>query len=643
MMGSSNFEITIKDCEFESNEGGDGGGAIGVQQDMTSKIQDCKFKSNNAATGGAILVSDEAKVIVDKSSFESNNARFGASLAQNLDGSFRVSDSDFRKGEAVFDGGAVFASLIATGCSRFDNVRFDNNQAVVAGGAFYFAARTPPVCSDEWKKKKSDNDNSDKLEYCLNCKFTNNNASYGPDYATGASVLKLESDKLKRLSPSESFDMSFLLVDYYGQTLKGFIDTLVNIKVSNDSVLRGELVKQPERDGSVSFTNLRWGSQPGHKAAILFYTEPPTTETGYTVEIRDCGNDEVLYERTDEVNGKKTTVWYCLSIQDPADVVKGLTYAGVAVILFLAFVILALLIWKRKKKPIQNASPVFCYTVVVGVVLSTVSVSMWTKADNAMCVLRGWLLALGTSLIFGSLFVREWRLLWIFKSTKINRRIISNLDLAKGLAFIVSVNLVVLIVWTAVAPPYRVENIDIGKEDKITYECDVSYPSSVFVIILIVLQALLLAFNCVVSFFLRNIPSSFNESKHIAFTVYNAAIMMIVAIVLIIVFNDDKTAVLIIIALTVLFGCLVALVVLFAPKIFLSFLRRAQLVALIQQETTELQMELWARERQIAEVLTKTTTTHGTSKAATGAGTGIHGSSTVPPSSLVDSHSNSKS
>jgi len=129
------------------------------------------------------------------------------------------------------------------------------------------------------------------------------------------------------------------------------------------------------------------------------------------------------------------------------------------------------------------------------------------------------------------------------------------LDLAKGLAFILAVNLVVLIVWTAVAPPYRVESIDIaaddsvGDSDEITYECDISFPSSVFVIILIVLQALLLAFNCVVSFLLRNIPSSFNESKHIAFTVYNSAIMMAVAIVLIIVFNDDKTAVLIIAAL----------------------------------------------------------------------------------------------
>jgi len=136
---------------------------------------------------------------------------------------------------------------------------------------------------------------------------------------------------------------------------------------------------------------------------------------------------------------------------------------------------------------------------------------------------------------------------------------LTNANLLKGLGVILSLNLVVLIVWTAVAPPYRTEKIEIStnkdnndsqsSEDKITYECDVSFPSSVFVITLIVLQALLLVFNCVVSFLLRNLPSTFNESKHIAFTVYNSAVMMIVAIVLVIVFNDDKTAVLVIIAL----------------------------------------------------------------------------------------------
>lgn len=583
--GSSNFKISIEDCEFSNNEGSTGGG-IAFEKDMTGKINKCKFRDNTASTGGAVSVTDDTEVFIDRSTFTSNSARFGGALSQNLDGRFRVEDSTFQKGEATFQGGMLFGSNLATGCSRFKDVMISDNQASVAGGAFYYAARAPP-CKDD----------------CDDCSFKGNKAGYGNSYATGPSVLKQRTDESRHLRPSEKFDMEFLVNDYYGQTLKGFIDMQVRIKVDNDS-LRGTTELQPDREGVVLFKNLRWAVEPGEKRSIRYYSDPATTSLSYTVTIEDCNDDQILYERDDK--------WYCLDIQDPDPIAQYLTYAGVAVVLALSFVVLALLIWKRTQKPIQNASPLFCYLIVLGIILSTISVAMWVKAEHAMCVLRGWLLALGTSLIFGSLFVREWRLLWIFKNTRTDRRIITNMDLIKGLAVIITLNLIVLIVWTAVAPPYRTRSIDIGSDDEVTYECDVSFPSSVFIIILIVLQALLLAFDCVVAFLLRNIPSSFNESKYVAFTIYNSAIMMIVAIVLVIVFNDDKTAVLVIIALTILFGCLVALLVLFAPKLYLSFLKKSSLVKMLQAETTELYQEIWARERQINDLKTHGGTTQGT-------------------------------
>jgi len=416
-VGSSNFEMTVRNSKFESNEAGTQGGAISIAQEMTLNIKDCRFESNKAATGGASSVDDSATVIIDNSRFTKNEARFGGSLAQSLKGSFRVRDSSFERGSAVFDGGALFSSQTATSCSRFENSKFVENQAAVAGGAFFFADRTPP--SGCINKRESDSIES----YCSQCEFINNEAGYGPKYATSASVLHFEGrEKMKRVSPSELFEVAFLLEDYYGQRLVGFIDTIVNARVvsSNGSlpVLRGDRSKQPLRDGSVSFNNLRWGAKPGERVSLVFSTDPPTTETRYLFEIQNCGNDQELYQDDQKSDHKKEKemVWYCLDVKDPDVIARDLTFAGVAVVLFLSFVTLGLLYWKRGKKPIKNASPVFCYSVVVGVILSTVSVTMWTRADNGMCVLRGWLLALGSSLMFGSLFVREWRLLWIIKT-----------------------------------------------------------------------------------------------------------------------------------------------------------------------------------------------------------------------------------
>jgi len=96
---------------------------------------------------------------------------------------------------------------------------------------------------------------------------------------------------------------------------------------------------------------------------------------------------------------------------------------------------------------------------------------------------------------------------------------------------------------------------------------------------------------------------------------YNAAIMMTVAIVLVIVFNDDPTALLIIVAMvsvdhlqrtiiysltnyipiiykTVLFQCLVTLIVLFLPKLYLSFLSKSSLIELLQEEKDNIQQEV---------------------------------------------------
>ena len=290
---------------------------------------------------------------------------------------------------------------------------------------------------------------------------------------------------------------------------------------------------------------------------MWFYSAPETTKIHYTIDIQSCRDSgQVLYFQPGDNDGEPnaTTSWYCLSVQDPAELAQDIVYAAVAVMLFLTLTISCVLLWKIRAQPIQNASPLICFCILAGIAFSSISVLMWNDADDAKCSLRGWLLVIGNTLMFGSLCVREGRMLWIFKIVKAGRkRVITNMDLFKGLLAILAINLLLLVVWTAVAPPIRVSDIHIGREDSITYECDVSSPSGVFVILLIVIQALLLAFDCVVAFLLRNTPSSFNESKHVAFTIYNAAVMMIVTIVLVIVFNDDKTTVLIIVAAVSLF------------------------------------------------------------------------------------------
>jgi len=310
----------------------------------------------------------------------------------------------------------------------------------------------------------------------------------------------------------------------------------------NQYVVEGTLTRQPTHQGIVVFDDVVLGVLPGSEVLVRFSSDPLTTVVDNPIEVDPCDpSDQVLYRQekkrkaissSDEKDRHQSShyYYYCLDEKTPDSIAVDLVYAAVAVVLAIAIVTLLLLIWKRNKKPINNATPSMCYTIVIGVIFCSVSVTMWTTVEDATCALRGWLLALGLTMIFGAIFVRAYRLLLVFRRTTLGdahakRRVITNLDLGIGVSCLLAMIVAVLIVWMAIDPPNKREVIKIDVSDpkqadnSITYECNYGFPSSVFIIILIVFDALLLAFNCVVAFLTRNIPSNFNESKHIAFTV----------------------------------------------------------------------------------------------------------------------------
>eukprot|EP01102_Stenamoeba_stenopodia_P014664 TRINITY_DN4896_c0_g1_i3.p1 TRINITY_DN4896_c0_g1~~TRINITY_DN4896_c0_g1_i3.p1 ORF type:complete len:1045 (-),score=275.20 TRINITY_DN4896_c0_g1_i3:1905-5039(-) len=619
---NNNFNVKFEDCDFVNNVAGVNGGVGFFLESGIWTFENCRFVSNRGQNGGTMGVSGTARVVVNKSNFESNSGLNGGALFATSEGEYRIESSTFQSNKATVNGGVFYSDFLARVCPQFVRSKFVGNVASGSGGGLFF-------------DMGDDHDDGDSLiscareySFCDGCSFVKNKVTlgYGTDYATSPTTLVPIGWIMDRLYPSQTFNSSFEVKDAFNQTLLGFIDMQVNLKVKKDIYVTGTLTRQPTRQGVVVFDDVIFGVEPGSKVPIHFTSDPTTTDISDHIAIDRCSSDQLLYV--------KNNYYYCLDQKEPDDVARVLIYIAVALILALAFVVLLLLIWKRREKPIHNATPSMCYTIVMGVVLCAISVTMWTKAEDAMCALRGWLLALGLTMIFGAIFVRAYRLLWIFKKTvgdiHAKRRVITNLDLGIGVGAQLTVVIIVLVVWMIVAPPNKrdVIEIDVSGEEAdntITYECDYGYPSSVFIILLIVMEALLLAFNCVVAFLTRNIPSNFNESKHIAFTMYNAAIMMTVAIVLVIVFNDDPTAILIIVALTILFQCLVTLVVLFAPKLYLSFLSKSSLIKHLTKEKEDIQQEIRMKEREATELKSSFTSSGTTATAADTANTNTRG------------------
>lgn len=633
-LASRDYVMSFENCKFEDNSAGSFGGVGFFLTSGTYRFNRCGFRRNSATKGGVFATRGSARVEVIDSELTGNEASSGGVLFQTAEGKFVIESSKIEDSRAVTYGGVFYADKLALNCPVFKNTAIRRNRAGQSGGALYFESSQPPCNSI--------------AGFCKDCTFGSNVAvvGYGNDYASAPAHL-VPGNVLEEIEPGQYFQSFVKVTDAFNQTLKGFVDMEVHLHVENNDtapVISGTIVRQPTRAGEVVFDDVLLGAEPNTQAKIHFDSEPRTTSFDVRVLVSDCSSGDVIYKDRDDL-------YYCLEEKVPDGIARIVVFVAMAIVLALGIVVLILLIWRRKKKPIHNASPSMCYVIVVGVILSAISVAMWTTVEDATCALRGWLLALGLTMTFGSIFVRAYRLLWIFRMSvsdlslnSTRRRVITNTDLLIGVGVLLVLVIIVLAVWMGVGFPSKTEVIDLdrshkkGAEHTITYECDHSFPSSLFIIVLIVIEALLLGFNVVVAILTRNIPSNFNESKHIAFTVYNAAIMMVVAVVLVIVFNDSPTALLIIVAMTVLFQCLVTLFMMFAPKLYLSFLSGAALIKHLTDETAYLQQEVWSRERQAQELKTRLT-----SKAPTDPATATATGNTLQKVQTTEERSSSSS
>ncbi|CAD7699503.1 unnamed protein product [Ostreobium quekettii] len=152
-----NSTSEVQNCTFVDNSASLGGAIFGQFGASFNASQGCQFLRNSAAYGGAIFFVEQSntfstltdgivfQVSIDDSTFESNTATSaGAIFAWNA--SVRLSNSDFTSNEAATDavgvltvGGAIAAKLQAS--VHMEGCIFSLNAAVVGGGAL--SAMTP--------------------------------------------------------------------------------------------------------------------------------------------------------------------------------------------------------------------------------------------------------------------------------------------------------------------------------------------------------------------------------------------------------------------------------------------------------------------------------------------------------------------
>jgi hypothetical protein len=222
-------------------------------------------------------------------------------------------------------------------------------------------------------------------------------------------------------------------------------------------------------------------------------------------------------------------------------------------------------------KVIIAASPVFCLTILLGSMLVFISIFNWMPnlINDSICNLRAWLLPLGFFMMFGSLIAKTDRINRLYNSKGLNIIIIPNSQVALIiLAICVIQSIISILMITVTKLKAQVHIVDDYRVSKNFWVC--TFPTSLKILfgIDVGYAGLLLIWGSYLAYRIRTVPISiYDESKVIAFSIYNTAFFgAIVIVIQLAVGNSNRNVTFIITAVCCFLGAVITTSTLFLAK-----------------------------------------------------------------------------
>ena len=315
----------------------------------------------------------------------------------------------------------------------------------------------------------------------------------------------------------------------------------------------------------------------------------PVNETHTTFEARDSNffSSGVWKEETPFVYNDETT--HPPSDLPPFELDKnyigrtvravGLSMAGFVLLLSLAFAIWTAL--KRDVHIVKAAQPVFLLLLCFGAFIMGATIILIGIDDDIAdertcdlaCMAAPWLASVGFTLMFAALSSKTWRVNRLFGRTNMQRVKVSVADVMAPLVILMTINLIVLSVWTAVSP-LTWEREDTGHdvfhrviESRGQCTSDGYLP---FVIVLLAVDLVAIAFTTRQSYMARHISTEFAESAHIGIAISSMLLVSSVGIPTVVLVSDDPKARYFVISSVIFVLCSAVLLFIFVPKMYIS-------------------------------------------------------------------------
>jgi len=215
---------------------------------------------------------------------------------------------------------------------------------------------------------------------------------------------------------------------------------------------------------------------------------------------------------------------------------------------------------QRKLPQIRASSYIFLLLLILGAVLCFASIFAWAyptgDPTTVSCILRPWLINIGFTLLYGSLFLKTFRIWRIFRNKVLSAEVILDSHLIFYLSAFLAVDIIILLVLSIMHTPKP-------KTYELYVQCSIEFP---YFLAMVLTKGLLLLFGVFLAVSTRKVISAYNESRFIGFSIYSVSFIAAV-IVPIYAVNLSLTSQYVLYSAGVIVSTVVTMVLIFAPKI----------------------------------------------------------------------------
>eukprot|EP00638_Chattonella_subsalsa_P003175 CAMPEP_0117740944 /NCGR_PEP_ID=MMETSP0947-20121206/4628_1 /TAXON_ID=44440 /ORGANISM="Chattonella subsalsa, Strain CCMP2191" /LENGTH=816 /DNA_ID=CAMNT_0005557125 /DNA_START=123 /DNA_END=2573 /DNA_ORIENTATION=+ len=325
---------------------------------------------------------------------------------------------------------------------------------------------------------------------------------------------------------------------------------------------------------SLEESEILWPGGLGTVPVDLEIILPLCTDKDYTYVVSSCKRQSVR-QVTFHWNQSVTCeggVSLPQEVTVDCDYVPTFSKIGVTVIFVTvmgAVVGLSLLLFvilMHKQPWIKSAQP-GCLVIYIGsaILVSLSYLLTLGKANGVQCAARVWLFHVSFTSMFGSLFLKVYKVWRIFGYKKLKKLVITFVDLLKGLAVLIFIDILILSVWMIIDPIRVVHVVDyVANVGEIDYHyCKLN---TTFTTLLGMFHLGLVLFGMYMSYEVRAISDRFSETRHILFAIYNIALLCAITL-LVTSFDINLSLKVLVGAIGYTFSCICGTCLVICPKI----------------------------------------------------------------------------